>query len=1840
MPRTSPVHYIAPSSISITPNANDSANDLAVYVGAGTKIRVFSSGIPELGFINNTYQEWTLAGRNRRLADPASENNEQYWREFTIYARLSKTDKNIGYLVFAPKLRTDDGWIDKYPYVTMSGLAEGTAEYDTGNYWYIRLGYVTVPMGAAQRTVYLDTGILGTDQYNSEWILNPDDVLRVQLTPYLGGENAGNTPYVPWNSSLQLHAELLGQRETDPVAFHHWGIVRNIGYTSEADFLDRERSEYFAEWGDVFLSHLRNEASDDFKGAVSVTFVITAYGRSSSSGGGDDSGGDEYNEYNGGEDEGGEEEYEAIASASITVMPETAEKYELDLSTHIVNYSQEYGFEPENVVIHVRGIDQSGTMTMLSSSQIEGSHLSLEYALSNDGVFIGGALPFAPDSEEDPDGPASARVGTVILSAGQNVTVRLMMIESAPAPDPEGEDEGDDYQYDTVTTMKELARATILNYYNLNSNYVTVAWFNRLFKVHGTPLLPDVQDGDGDEDEGGGSEQTDDTVQPNDMQSEITDVESIFGLWTQQFLSALGIGDQAAGGGSGVLMEPLLSINESLLGTPPYGGEGKVAIVYNYDTAQYEWGETGGGGGSIAQNNIVLHDYNGPIEPTTLGDYDHYYLYDKFLSLGYGGTITSSVAISDAYLSVFHPEVFHPLYAQDHHVLNKGEIITLGDSRYVTKEFFDSLFRAQDASGDVDVNDTLATITSIKAMFGFWTEQYLSALGQNDAGGSGGATIYGLDLNGRTLSIVRDSTQTSITLPDTGLDASQVTDLIENYLDDHNYINDLSDFTWWGNTFPGGSSAITGDIAGTGNITPLTGNDPYDIGSLVKSYRALYIDEIHIGDAVISWDANNRGIHITKGLYSDEWVSALGANPSGGSGSTVLYGLDLNGTTLTLTTNPQQMSVDLSGIGVDTTRVTQIVNQILDGKNYLTDLSGFSWWGRQTDSNGIVTGDITLGSGDALKWKAATGSGTYSMISMDNSGQRKQFSLGTLEVPCDTTLTGSTLTLQSGTTAAIHSASLAADGVFTVEKLRIGTIVISHDTIHGGLHVESAGLYADNYLSALGANDQGGSGSSVLYGLQLSGSSLSLMPNGSSQSVDLADTLVTLSSSQNISGIKKFGSIHANTTYFGWDDQDVYLNRNGNNLILQNNHSSGSAGKIILASYANEPTYRKLGSGGNVDHLLLHSGSLVLDSSSNLTGITVGGTTYNISGGGGGATLGSILDNINNHSPNSFGVTSNSLLYYNSSENLWGTRAFSDFVTVSDAQTITGGKTFTAANTFSGTNTFNAAVTIGQDGSISSYNGFVKSNIVGASTNEERDAYVLLAGGGHVALSSIGGGSVNSIRLTSGGTSLTPSSGVITFPAAKTTDYGIIKVHQQYGQAASVQALGTASNRNYGLQIDTNGKAFVNVPWENDNDDTKNTAGSTEQASTKLYLVGAKSQAANPQTYSNAKCYIGTDNCLYSNNTKVLTEHQSLSDYVTLGGAQTITGAKTFKANVVVGATGSSNAKDLTVYGKLYVNGTPPSGNTPQAYVNGGTYLNGVTQIDGNLSILNSKNLTVTGNASVNGTLTVGTFSITNLSVSGTSSLTGSVGIGVSVDSNYSLKVNNKTRLETLEVNGAPATGVSAKLYVNGATYLNGATTINNSLTIPGSYNLNANGSVGIGTSASSSYKLYVNGTSYFTNTLNIAGTVADLSSHPSYSSFSNAKFYVKGNAVVNGTIYVGSTVNISDMRLKNVTEMVDCDVEDIARAPIFNFTWKGIIDEEEHLGTSAQYWRNVLPKAVVGTDGLAQDYGATALASAVITARKVMTHEEEIAALQKRVDAVEKENEWLRQEIEQLKAA
>lgn len=200
MARTSSVYYIAPSDISIVPNCNGTVSDLAVTISRGAKVRVYYPSIFALGMVDGTYQEWTLRGRNRRLADPE--------KPYTIYARLRKAEDPTSstslatahadaYLVFAKQVKdANNEWIDPYilspnpsatsPLNNITGAdgakyswppipARQTEQGRTG-YWWVKLGTVSAPDENNQRTVDLDTGILGTEEYNNRWRLNPDDL--------------------------------------------------------------------------------------------------------------------------------------------------------------------------------------------------------------------------------------------------------------------------------------------------------------------------------------------------------------------------------------------------------------------------------------------------------------------------------------------------------------------------------------------------------------------------------------------------------------------------------------------------------------------------------------------------------------------------------------------------------------------------------------------------------------------------------------------------------------------------------------------------------------------------------------------------------------------------------------------------------------------------------------------------------------------------------------------------------------------------------------------------------------------------------------------------------------------------------------------------------------------------------------------------------------------------------------------------------------------------------------------------------------------------------------------------------------------------------------------------------------------------------------------------------------------------------------------------------------------------------------------------------------------------------------------------------------------------------
>ncbi len=111
--------------------------------------------------------------------------------------------------------------------------------------------------------------------------------------------------------------------------------------------------------------------------------------------------------------------------------------------------------------------------------------------------------------------------------------------------------------------------------------------------------------------------------------------------------------------------------------------------------------------------------------------------------------------------------------------------------------------------------------------------------------------------------------------------------------------------------------------------------------------------------------------------------------------------------------------------------------------------------------------------------------------------------------------------------------------------------------------------------------------------------------------------------------------------------------------------------------------------------------------------------------------------------------------------------------------------------------------------------------------------------------------------------------------------------------------------------------------------DTKNTAGSTN-SSKKLFLIGAETQAANPQTYSQDTAYVGTDGKLYSNSKVVLTGGSNAASSVTITPSTTDIYSMTSAGSVTAGTKNVPTKIDTSKFsGGSFTRGTFNQGTLP-----------------------------------------------------------------------------------------------------------------------------------------------------------------------------------------------------------------------------------------------------------------------------------------------------------------------
>lgn len=117
-----------------------------------------------------------------------------------------------------------------------------------------------------------------------------------------------------------------------------------------------------------------------------------------------------------------------------------------------------------------------------------------------------------------------------------------------------------------------------------------------------------------------------------------------------------------------------------------------------------------------------------------------------------------------------------------------------------------------------------------------------------------------------------------------------------------------------------------------------------------------------------------------------------------------------------------------------------------------------------------------------------------------------------------------------------------------------------------------------------------------------------------------------------------------------------------------------------------------------------------------------------------------------------------------------------------------------------------------------------------------------------------------------------------TSDANKSVKYAISAGSTTTATKATQDSAGQQINTTYIKSLSVSGKVITYAKGDGttgtittQDTNTTNTTGSTNTSS-KIFLVGATSQAASPVTYSHDTAYVGTDGCLYSNSTRVVSE--------------------------------------------------------------------------------------------------------------------------------------------------------------------------------------------------------------------------------------------------------------------------------------------------------------------------------------------------------------------------------
>ena len=419
------------------------------------------------------------------------------------------------------------------------------------------------------------------------------------------------------------------------------------------------------------------------------------------------------------------------------------------------------------------------------------------------------------------------------------------------------------------------------------------------------------------------------------------------GTWTEEYLSALGKNSEGGGGGGGVGTVIGIALGT---GTTPMYPDDDTGIV---TLPAYP--------NKVSQ----LANDSGFVTSSTLNNY-----------------VTSSYLTNNFY--------------------TKAQ----ADSKYMTIAAFESLFNALDSNGDKINHPYSSGVDSIKALVGLWTEEYLSALGQNSEGGSSG---------GGSVNAIKVGTN-----PDTYLDP------VEGIIDMSNYVTTAAQRTLWTNSAHTHSNKAVldnitaGQVAAWNNMAAIMGEDQDDIINKwnevvaflstyteadtlanllsnkldVEFFRKIFTVYDEDGNIIVpnTYTQVADNLKILVGAWTEEYLSALGKNSEEGGGGTGTV------TSVKIASNPDVFIDPVDGI--------------IDMSSYAA-----TWNNKQNAISDLAT----------IRSNASNGNTAYSWGNHANAGYA-QASNTVSNVAYNTTGKKLTKTINGNTTDIVSASTIVTDG--------------------------------------------------------------------------------------------------------------------------------------------------------------------------------------------------------------------------------------------------------------------------------------------------------------------------------------------------------------------------------------------------------------------------------------------------------------------------------------------------------------------------------------------------------------------------------------------------------------------------------------------------------------------------------------------------------------------------------------------------------------------------------------------------------------------------------------------